>query len=79
MAHKTSQMKNFLVYLQSLVSKTNGVLLIILCLAAFLRLYRIQDYMTFLGDEGRDVLVAYNILHGHLTLLVQPLRSVDFF
>ncbi len=51
---------------------------IILAIAAFLRLYRIQDYMTFLGDEGRDVLVAYNILHGHLTLL-GPTSSVGGF
>jgi len=51
---------------------------IILIIAAFLRLYRIQDYMTFLGDEGRDVLVAYNILHGHLTLL-GPTSSVGGF
>lgn len=34
--------------------------------------------MTFLGDEGRDVLVAYNILHGHLTLL-GPTSSVGGF
>lgn len=51
---------------------------IILILAGFLRLYRIQDYMTFLGDEGRDVLVAWNILHGHLTLL-GPTASVGGF
>lgn len=51
---------------------------IILIVAAFLRLYKIQDYMTFLGDEGRDVLVAYNILHGHLTLL-GPTSSVGGF
>ncbi len=50
----------------------------ILILAAFLRLYRIQDYMTFLGDEGRDVLVVYNILHGHFTLL-GPTASVGGF
>lgn len=50
----------------------------ILLLAAFLRLYRIGDYMTFLGDEGRDVLVAYNILHGHFTLL-GPTSSVGGF
>jgi 4-amino-4-deoxy-L-arabinose transferase-like glycosyltransferase len=56
----------------------NFVLLLILLLAAFLRLYKIQDYMTFLGDEGRDVLVAYNILHGHLTLL-GPTSSVGGF
>lgn len=50
----------------------------VLAFAAFLRLYRIADYMTFLGDEGRDVLVAYNILHGHLTLL-GPTASVGGF
>jgi len=56
----------------------NYLLMAILLLASFLRLYRIQDYMTFLGDEGRDVLVAYNILHGHLTLL-GPTSSVGGF
>lgn len=34
--------------------------------------------MTFLGDEGRDVLVVYNILHGDLTLL-GPTASVGGF
>ncbi|OGH08312.1 MAG: hypothetical protein A2171_03005 [Candidatus Levybacteria bacterium RBG_13_35_9] len=34
--------------------------------------------MTFLGDEGRDVLVVYNILHGKLTLL-GPTSSVGGF
>ena len=51
---------------------------IILVIAAFLRLYRIADYMTFLGDEGRDVLKVYDILHGHLTLL-GPTSSVGGF
>jgi 4-amino-4-deoxy-L-arabinose transferase-like glycosyltransferase len=51
---------------------------LILFLAGFMRLYRIADYMTFLGDEGRDVLVVYNILHGHLTLL-GPTSSVGGF
>lgn len=37
-----------------------------------------MDYMTFLGDEGRDVLVVYNILHGQLTLL-GPTASVGGF
>jgi 4-amino-4-deoxy-L-arabinose transferase-like glycosyltransferase len=50
----------------------------ILLVAAFMRLYKIADYMTFLGDEGRDVLVVYNILHGHLTLL-GPTSSVGGF
>ena len=56
----------------------NVLVLFIILLAAFMRLYRIKDYMTFLGDEGRDVLVAYNILHGHLTLL-GPTSSVGGF
>ncbi|MEK7533958.1 MAG: glycosyltransferase family 39 protein [Patescibacteria group bacterium] len=50
----------------------------ILLLASFLRLYRIQDYLTFLGDEGRDVLVVYKILHGQPTLL-GPTASVGGF
>ena len=50
----------------------------ILLVAAFLRLYKIAGYMTFLGDEGRDVLVVYNILHGNLTLL-GPTASVGGF
>ena len=71
-------MKKSLSHLKSLIFNHNLLLLLILLLAAFLRLYRIQDYMTFLGDEGRDVLVAYNILHGHLTLL-GPTSSVGGF
>ncbi len=53
-------------------------LAITLVVAAFLRIYKISDYMTFLGDEGRDVLVAYGILHGHFTLL-GPTASVGGF
>src|SRR6266568_4013739 len=61
-----------------LKNKSNLIVLFILILAAFLRLYMIGYYMTFLGDEGRDVLVVYNILHGHLTLL-GPTSSVGGF
>ena len=46
-----------------------SLLLLILFVAAFFRIYRISDYMTFLGDEGRDAIVAKNILHGNFTLL----------
>ena len=55
-----------------------GVTLLIL-LASFFRLYRISDYMTFLGDEGRDVLIAKDILAGHLTLLGPRSSAGDFF
>ena len=47
----------------------------ILLFAAFLRLYKISDYMTFLGDEGRDVLVVYNILQGFGFLLHGNFRA----
>lgn len=56
---------------------TIGIILIIL-LGAFLRLYKIKDYIVFLGDEGRDALVVYNLLHGDLTLL-GPTSSVGGF
>ncbi|MDP2649830.1 MAG: glycosyltransferase family 39 protein [bacterium] len=58
--------------------KENLIFVLILLTAAFLRFYKIGDYMTFLGDEGRDVLVVYNILHGNLTLL-GPNASVGGF
>lgn len=71
-------MKNIVSFFKSLISTQNIFLVLILILAGFLRLYRITDYMTFLGDEGRDVLVVYNILHGKLTLL-GPTSSVGGF
>ncbi len=50
----------------------------VLFIGLFLRTYKIRDYVVFLGDEGRDVLAAYNILHGDLTLL-GPTSSVGGF
>lgn len=50
----------------------------LILIAGFLRLYRISEYMTFLGDEGRDVLVVKHILEGNLTLL-GPTASVGGF
>ena len=34
----------------------------LILISAFLRLYRIDEYMTFLGDEGRDALIVRKIL-----------------
>lgn len=64
--------------IKKLLTKTNLLVFLIILVAAFMRLYKIADYLTFLGDEGRDVLVVYNILHGHLTLL-GPTASVGGF
>lgn len=68
--------------LHRLTNKKTLVLILligIILLAAYLRLYRISDYMTFLGDEGRDVLVAKSILEGNFTLLGPRSSAGDFF
>lgn len=56
-----------------------GTVIFLLILAAFLRLYKISEYMTFLGDEGRDVLVVKHILEGNLTLLGPRASAADFY
>lgn len=55
------------------------LIIAILLLAAFLRLNRIADYMTFLGDEGRDVLIVKEILEGNFTLLGPRSSAGDFY
>lgn len=63
-----------------MTKKISLVLLIgILLVASFMRLYMISQYMTFLGDEGRDDIVAKGILDGHLTLLGPRASAGDFF
>lgn len=59
--------------------KETIIILFILIIAAVLRLYNISQYMEFLGDEGRDVLVAKDILNGHLTLLGPRSSAGDFY
>jgi len=59
--------------------KTTIALAVILITAAFLRLYRIADYLTFLGDEGRDALVAKGILEGNFVFLGPRASAGDFF
>lgn len=55
------------------------VLILVLLGAAFLRLYNISHYQTFLGDEGRDALVVKGILEGDLTLLGPRASAGDFY
>ena len=64
--------------MKKLITRNNILLIGILIIAATLRLYEIEGYMTFLGDEGRDAIVIYDILHGNLTLL-GPTASVGGF
>lgn len=45
-------------------------------MAAALRFYRLADYMTFLGDEGRDALVVKGMLVDHNLPFIGPPTSV---
>ena len=47
--------------------------------AAYLRLYRVSEYMTFLGDEGRDMLVVKRMIVDHKFTLLGPTASVGGF
>lgn len=51
-------------------------LLLILAIAAFFRLYRINEYMRFLGDEGRDALAVLRIVREADFPLIGPGTSV---
>lgn len=54
-------------------------LCVLLLLSAYLRLYRISEYMTFLGDEGRDMLVVKRMIVDHKFTLLGPTASVGGF
>jgi len=52
------------------------ILLLILLVGAFMRLYRISDYMTFLSDEGRDVIIVRRFITELHPPLIGPGTSV---
>jgi 4-amino-4-deoxy-L-arabinose transferase-like glycosyltransferase len=56
--------------------KNNWLLVLILVVGAFLRLYRIGDYMTFLGDEGRDAIIVRRLLVYGDPILIGPGTSI---
>ena len=58
------------------ILKKNWLLILIILLAAFLRLYRIGDYMEFLGDQGRDVLIIRDFLKNGNLFFIGPQTSV---
>jgi len=51
----------------------------IIVLGGYLRLYRIADYLTFLGDEGRDVLIVKRMIVDGKWTLLGPTASVGGF
>ena len=54
-------------------------LILILLTAVFLRFYAIKDYIIFLGDQGRDVLIVKNIIVDKKFTLLGPTASVGGF
>ncbi|MFC1646907.1 ArnT family glycosyltransferase [Patescibacteria group bacterium] len=51
----------------------------LLAIASYLRLHKISEYLTFLGDEGRDVLVVKKMIVDHKFTLLGPTASVGGF
>ncbi len=56
--------------------KTKLIFFLILLVGSFLRLYRLPDTMQFLGDQGRDALIARAILFDHDPAFIGPVTSV---
>ena len=54
----------------------NWLLIIILLIAAFCRLYRISGYMEFLGDQGRDVVIVRDFLKNGNLFFIGPQTSI---
>lgn len=65
--------------MKSFFSKPIFWLVIITAIGLFLRLYRISDYLQFLGDQGRDVLIVKRMIVNHDFTLLGPTASVGGF
>lgn len=52
--------------------KENLVVVLVILVATLLRFYKIESLTVFLGEQGRDLLIAREILKGKLTLLGPP-------
>jgi len=56
--------------------KQHKYIILILLLASFFRLYRIGDYMEFLGDQGRDVVIIRDFLKNGNYFFIGPQTSI---
>lgn len=54
----------------------NWLIITILVIASFCRLYRISDYMEFLGDQGRDVVIVRDFLKNGNLFFIGPQTSI---
>lgn len=58
-------------------NKLESVLIVlVILLALFLRLYRIGEFMTFLGDEGRDVRIVRDLITKGNLVFIGPQTSI---
>ncbi len=61
---------------KKLVLLTFGLIIV---LGFLLRFYRLEAYLTFLGDQGRDLLVVKRMIVDHIPTLLGPTASVGGF
>ena len=55
---------------------SNWILILIILIGSFFRLFKIGDYMEFLGDQGRDVYIIRDLFrHGNL-FFIGPQTSI---
>lgn len=64
-------MHKFKIFLSS-----NWLLILIILVGSFLRLYRIDGYMEFLGDQGRDVYIIRDFLKNGNLFFIGPQTSI---
>lgn len=63
---------NWLNFIKHIVTK-NWYVILIIAIAAFLRLYKLEEFITFLGDQGRDAIIIKDIATlKHLPALGAP-------
>jgi hypothetical protein len=59
--------------LKKKLSITSVIFLVLFAVAAFLRLYKLQEFIIFLGDQGRDAIIIKRIVtFEHLTAIGPP-------
>lgn len=65
--------------MESKKNYTKILLILILVFAAVIRFYKLPEYLQFLGDQGRDLLVVKSMIIDHKFTLLGPTASVGGF
>lgn len=59
------------------MKKTTLLLILILAVALFLRVFRTADLMGFYYDQGRDALIVWDLIHHGKTFLIGPTTGIE--